>query len=152
MGCKEIQPVHPNIQISPQYSLEGPSLKLKLQYFGYLMRRTDSFEKSLMLGKIEGGRGRRQQRMRWLNDITSSMHTAGSQHGESHPWQRSWGKGPDKMQRRDQASGVPLDFLEHLPPKPESACLTALCFPPILLTFPGRGELAPTTFLWKKLT
>ena len=51
-------------EISPEYSLEGLMLKLKLQYFGYLMRRTDSFEKSLMLGKIEGGRRRGQQRMR----------------------------------------------------------------------------------------
>ena len=69
-----IQPVHPNIQISPQYSLEGPSLKLKLQYFGYLMRRTDSFEKSLMLGKIEGGRRRGRQKMRWLDGIINSMN------------------------------------------------------------------------------
>ena len=53
--CKEIQPVH---QISPEYSLEGLMLKLKLQYFGHLIRRTDSFEKTLILGKIEGGRRR----------------------------------------------------------------------------------------------
>ena len=57
----------------PEYSLEGLILKLKLQYFGHLMRRADSFEKTLMLGKIEGRRGRRQQRMRWLNGITDSM-------------------------------------------------------------------------------
>ena len=55
------------------YSLEGLMLKLKLQYFGHLMQRTDSFEKTLMLGKIEGGRRRGQQRMRWLNGITDSM-------------------------------------------------------------------------------
>ena len=59
-------------EISPGYSLEGLMLKLKLQYFGYLMQRADSFEKTLMLGKIEGGR-REQQRMRWLDDITDSM-------------------------------------------------------------------------------
>ena len=58
---------------SPEYSLEGLMLKLKFQYFGHLMRRTDSFEKILMLGKIEGGRRRGQQRMRWLDDITNSM-------------------------------------------------------------------------------
>ena len=69
--------------------------------------------------------------------------TARSQHGESRPWQRLWGKGPDKTQRRGQASGVPLDFLEHLPPKPESACLTALCFPPILLTLQGGYPRPP---------
>ena len=59
-------------EISPEYSLEGLMLQLKLQYFGYLMQRTDSFEKTLMLGKIEGGRRRGQQRMRWLDGITDS--------------------------------------------------------------------------------
>ena len=60
-------------EISPGCSLEGLILKLKLQYFGHLMRRADSFEKTLMLGKIEGRRRRGQQRMRWLDDITNSM-------------------------------------------------------------------------------
>ena len=60
-------------EISPQYSLEGLMLKLKLQYFGQLMRRADSLEKTLMLGKIEGRRRRRQQRMGWLNGIIDSM-------------------------------------------------------------------------------
>ena len=60
-------------EISREYLLEGLMLKLKLQYFGRLMRRTDSFEKILMLGKIEGGRRRRQQRMRWLDGITDSI-------------------------------------------------------------------------------
>ena len=60
-------------EISSEYSLEGLMLKLKLQYFGHLMRRTDSFEKTLMLGKIEGRRGRGRQRMRWLDGITSLM-------------------------------------------------------------------------------
>ena len=60
-------------EISPEYSLEGLMLKLKLQYFDHLMQRTDSLEKTLMLGKIEGGRRRGQQRMRWLNGITNSM-------------------------------------------------------------------------------
>ena len=59
--------------ISPEYSLEGVVLKLKLQYFGHLMQRTDSFEKTLMLGKIEGKRRRGQQRMRWLDGITDSV-------------------------------------------------------------------------------
>ena len=57
-------------EISPEYSLEGLMLKLKLQYFGHLMRRTDSLENTLMLGKIEGRRRRGQQRMRWLDGIT----------------------------------------------------------------------------------
>ena len=60
-------------EISPEYSLEGLMLKLKLQYFVHLMQRTDSFEKILMLGKIEGRRRRGQQRMRWLDGITDSM-------------------------------------------------------------------------------
>ena len=59
-------------EISPEYSLEGLMLKLKLQYFGHLMRRTDLFEKTLMLGKIEGQRRRGQQRMRWLDGIIDS--------------------------------------------------------------------------------
>ena len=60
-------------EISPEYSLDGLMLKLKLQYFGHLMQRTDSLEKNLMLGKIVGSRGRGQQRMRWLDGITVSM-------------------------------------------------------------------------------
>ena len=60
-------------EISPEYSFEGQMLKLKLQYFGHLMGRTDSFEKTLMLGKIEGGGRRGQQRMRWLDGITDLM-------------------------------------------------------------------------------
>ena len=60
-------------EISPEYSLEGVMLKLKLQYFGHLMQRADSFEKTLRLGKIEGGRRRGGQRMRWLGGITNSM-------------------------------------------------------------------------------
>ena len=60
-------------EISPEYSLEGLMLKLKLQYFGHLIRRADSFEKTLMLGKIEGRRRRGRQRMRWLDGITDSM-------------------------------------------------------------------------------
>ena len=60
-------------EISPECSLEGLMLKLKLQYFGHLMRRTDSSEKTLMLGKTEGGRRRGRQRMRWLDSLTNSM-------------------------------------------------------------------------------
>ena len=60
-------------EISPEYSLEGLMLKLKLQYFGHMMPRTNSLEKTLMLGKIEGRRRRGQQRMRWLDGVTDSM-------------------------------------------------------------------------------
>ena len=72
LDCKEIQPVHLK-EISPGYSSEGLMLKLNLQYFGHLMQRTDSSERSPMLGKIEGGRRRKGQRMRWLDGITDSM-------------------------------------------------------------------------------
>ena len=71
MDCKEIKPVHSKGNL--EYSLEGLKLKLKLQYFGHLMRRTDSMEKTLMLGKIEGRRRRGRQRMRWLDGVTNSM-------------------------------------------------------------------------------
>ena len=60
-------------EISPEYSLEGLMLKLKIQYFGHLMQKADSFERTLMLGRIEGGRRRGRQRMRWLDGITNSM-------------------------------------------------------------------------------
>ena len=73
LDCKEIQPVHPKGNQSWVCSLEGLMLKLKLQYFGHLMLRADSFEKTLMLGKIEGRRRRGRQRMRWLDGITDSM-------------------------------------------------------------------------------
>ena len=72
LDCKEIQPVHPKGNHS-WCSLEGLMLKLKLQYFGHLMRRAKSFEKTLMLGKIEGRRRKGCQRMRWLDGITDSM-------------------------------------------------------------------------------
>ena len=71
LDCKEIQPVHPKDQ--SWVFFEGLMLRLKLQCFGHLMRRVDSLEKTLMLGKIEGSRRRGQQRMRWLDDITDSM-------------------------------------------------------------------------------
>ena len=72
LECKEIQPVHAE-GISPGISLEGMMLQLKLQYFGHLMRRVDSLEKTLMLGAIGGRRRRGRQRMRWLDGITDSM-------------------------------------------------------------------------------
>ena len=72
LHCKDIQPVHPKGN-SPEYSLKGLMLKLKLQYFGHLVQRTDSLEKTLMLGKFEGGRRRGQQRMRWVDGIMMDM-------------------------------------------------------------------------------
>ena len=72
LDCKEVQPVHSE-EISPGISLEGMMLKLKLQYFGHLMRRVDSLEKTLMLEGIGGRRRRGRQRMRWLDGITDSI-------------------------------------------------------------------------------
>ena len=72
LECKEIKPVNSK-EINPEYSLEGLMMKLKLQYFGHLMCRADSLEKTLILGKIEGRRRRGRQRMRWLDGITDLM-------------------------------------------------------------------------------
>ena len=80
-------------EISPEYSLKGLMLKLKLQYFGHLMQRTDLLEKSLMLGKVEGRKRRGRQRMRWLDGITDSM---GMSLGESESWR--WTGRPGMLQ------------------------------------------------------
>ena len=89
LDSKEIQPVNPK-EIDPEYSLEGLMLKLKLQYFGHLMQRVDSWEKILMLGKSEGKRRRGWQRMRWSDSITDSMDMSLSKVQEIVEGREAW--------------------------------------------------------------
>ena len=111
-------------EISPEYSLEGLMLKLKLQYFVYLRRRTDSFEKTLMLGKIEGRRGRGWQKMRWLDGITNSTDMNLSKHQElvmnredccaaAHRFANSWTRLSDWTEElpSNVVYGIPAVFL-----------------------------------------
>ena len=119
-------------EISPEYSLEGLMLKMKLQYFGHLMHRTDSLEKTLMLGKIEEGRRRGWQRRRWLDDITDSIAMSLSKFWEWVMGREAWCAAIHGVTKSQTWQATELSYTEH-----------RLVGPSILLCHPPYGLFSP---------
>ena len=158
LGCKEIKPVPPK-EINPEYSLERLMLDLNLQYFEHLMWRTDSFEKTLMLGKIEGGSRRGRQRMRWLDYMADSMDMSLSVSG------RWWRTGKPRVLpsmgsqrvRHDWATEQQLRSTWHrsavMLQRPASGLTQALptvpSHPPFVLPVPTGALEFPVFWAWR---
>ena len=147
LNSKVILPVHPK---SPEYSLEELMLKLKLQYFGHLMWRTDSFEKTLMVGRIEGGRSRGWQRMRWLDGITDSMDMSvrASQQSRSGPENVHGGARKETKARDYNKDGV--ERFRHVSTKGRS--LTPTLFSILYLYRRGEKDKTVDIFSWLTYT